>query len=46
MSNVWNLLSLYERGLNAATLPTRQDGYIDCWKGLKKHFNRKRRNPK
>jgi homogentisate 1,2-dioxygenase len=30
----------------AATLPTRQDDYIDCWKGLKKHFSRKRRNPK
>ena len=30
----------------AATLPTRQDDYIDCWKGLKKHFNRKKRNPK
>ena len=30
----------------AATLPTRQDDYVDCWKGLKTHFNRKRRNPK
>jgi homogentisate 1,2-dioxygenase len=30
----------------AATLPTRQDDYIDCWNGLKKHFNRKQRKPK
>ena len=30
----------------AAELPTRQDDYIDCWKGLKKHFNRKQRKPK
>ena len=30
----------------AAALPTRQDDYIDCWKGLKKHFNRKQRKPK
>ena len=29
----------------AAELPTRQDDYIDCWNGLKKHFNRKQRNP-
>ena len=30
----------------AAELPTRQDDYVDCWKGLKKHFNRKQRKPK
>jgi homogentisate 1,2-dioxygenase len=30
----------------AAELPTRQDDYIDCWNGLKKHFNGKQRNPK
>ena len=30
----------------AVELPTRQDDYIDCWKGLKKHFNRKQRKPK
>jgi homogentisate 1,2-dioxygenase len=30
----------------AATLPTRQDDYIDCWNGLKKHFNRRQRKPK
>jgi homogentisate 1,2-dioxygenase len=30
----------------AATLPTRQDDYIDCWSGLKKHFNRRQRKPK
>jgi homogentisate 1,2-dioxygenase len=30
----------------AAELPTRQDDYMDCWKGLKKHFNRKQRKPK
>ena len=30
----------------AAELPTRQDDYIDCWNGLKKHFNRKQRKPK
>jgi homogentisate 1,2-dioxygenase len=30
----------------AAELPTRQDDYADCWKGLKKHFNRKQRKPK
>jgi homogentisate 1,2-dioxygenase len=29
----------------AAELPTRQDDYIDCWKGLKKHFNDKQRKP-
>jgi homogentisate 1,2-dioxygenase len=29
----------------AAQLPTRQDDYVDCWKGLKKHFNRKQRKP-
>ena len=28
----------------AAELPTRQDDYVDCWKGLKKHFNRKQRS--
>src|SRR5437016_4479773 len=31
---------------HAAELPTRQDDYVDCWKGLKKHFNRKQRKPK
>jgi homogentisate 1,2-dioxygenase len=30
----------------AAELPTRQDDYADCWKGLKKHFNKKQRKPK
>ena len=30
----------------AAELPTRQDDYIDCWKALKKHFNKKKRNLK
>jgi homogentisate 1,2-dioxygenase len=30
----------------AAELPTRQDDYVDCWKGLKKHFNRKEKQPK
>jgi len=30
----------------AAALPTRQDDYIDCWNGLKKHFNRKQRKLK
>jgi len=30
----------------AAELPTRQDDYIDCWQGLRKHFNRKQRKPK
>jgi homogentisate 1,2-dioxygenase len=30
----------------AAELSTRQDDYVDCWKGLKKHFNRKQRKPK
>jgi homogentisate 1,2-dioxygenase len=30
----------------AAELPTRQDDYMDCWKGLRKHFNRKQRKPK
>jgi homogentisate 1,2-dioxygenase len=30
----------------AAELPTRQDDYADCWKGLKKHFNRNQRKPK
>ena len=29
----------------AAEPPTRQDDYADCWKGLKKHFNRKQRKP-
>ncbi|HWP27526.1 MAG TPA: homogentisate 1,2-dioxygenase [Xanthobacteraceae bacterium] len=29
----------------AAELPTRQDDYIDCWSGLKKHFNKRRRKP-
>jgi homogentisate 1,2-dioxygenase len=31
---------------HAATLPTRQDDYIDCWEGLKKHFSVKRNRPK
>jgi homogentisate 1,2-dioxygenase len=30
----------------AATLSERQDNYIDCWTGLKKHFNPNRRDPK
>jgi homogentisate 1,2-dioxygenase len=30
----------------AAELPTRQDNYMDCWSGLKKHFNRRQRKPK
>jgi homogentisate 1,2-dioxygenase len=30
----------------AAELPTRQDDYADCWKGLRKHFNRRQRKPK
>lgn len=30
----------------AATLDTRQDNYIDCWSGLKKHFDPNRREPK
>jgi homogentisate 1,2-dioxygenase len=30
----------------AAELPTRQDDYADCWKDLKKHFNKKQRKPK
>ncbi|HEX3439956.1 MAG TPA: homogentisate 1,2-dioxygenase [Pseudolabrys sp.] len=30
----------------AATLPERQDDYIDCWTGLKKHFDPNRRDPK
>jgi homogentisate 1,2-dioxygenase len=30
----------------AATLDTLQDNYIDCWAGLKKHFDPKRREPK
>lgn len=30
----------------AATLPTLQDNYIDCWSGLKKHFDPNRREPK
>ena len=29
----------------AAGLDTRQDDYVDCWKGLKKHFDPKRREP-
>jgi homogentisate 1,2-dioxygenase len=29
----------------AATLPERQDDYIDCWTGLKKHFDPNRRDP-
>jgi homogentisate 1,2-dioxygenase len=29
----------------AAELPTRQDDYIDCWSGLKKHFDPNRREP-
>jgi len=30
----------------AATLATLQDNYIDCWSGLKKHFDPNRREPK
>ena len=30
----------------AATLATLQDSYIDCWSGLKKHFDPKQREPK
>ena len=30
----------------AAELPTREDNYIDCWNGLPKLFNRKRRKPR
>ena len=30
----------------AATLETRQDNYIDCWGGLKKHFDPNRLEPK
>jgi homogentisate 1,2-dioxygenase len=30
----------------AATLSERQDNYIDCWSGLKKHFDPNRRDPK
>jgi homogentisate 1,2-dioxygenase len=29
----------------AAGLEQRQDGYIDCWKGLRKHFDPKRQRP-
>ncbi|MCW5680615.1 MAG: homogentisate 1,2-dioxygenase [Xanthobacteraceae bacterium] len=30
----------------AATTPALQDNYIDCWTGLKKHFDPNRREPK
>jgi homogentisate 1,2-dioxygenase len=30
----------------AATLATRQDDYIDCWTGLKKHFDPNRKDPR
>jgi homogentisate 1,2-dioxygenase len=30
----------------AATLATRQDDYIDCWTGLKKHFDPNQRDPR
>jgi homogentisate 1,2-dioxygenase len=30
----------------AAELETLQEGYIDCWSGLKKHFDPSRREPK
>ena len=30
----------------AASLPTLQDDYIDCWNGLNKYFDPKRREPK
>ncbi|MBX3518961.1 MAG: homogentisate 1,2-dioxygenase [Xanthobacteraceae bacterium] len=30
----------------AATSPALQDDYIDCWSGLKKHFDPNRREPK
>ena len=29
----------------AAELDTLQDNYIDCWSGLKKHFNPNKREP-
>jgi homogentisate 1,2-dioxygenase len=29
----------------AAGLPVLQDDYIDCWSGLKKHFDPNRRDP-
>jgi homogentisate 1,2-dioxygenase len=29
----------------AANLDVRQDDYIDCWAGLKKHFKPNRRDP-
>jgi homogentisate 1,2-dioxygenase len=31
--------------LYAAELPELQDGYLDCWQGLKKRFNPNRREP-
>ncbi len=30
----------------AAELPELQEGYLDCWEGLKKHFDPNRREPK
>jgi homogentisate 1,2-dioxygenase len=30
----------------AAALPQLQEDYIDCWEGLKKHFDPDRREPK
>jgi homogentisate 1,2-dioxygenase len=30
----------------AAMLDTLQDNYVDCWSGLKKHFDPNRREPK
>lgn len=30
----------------AASLASRQENYIDCWSGLKKHFDPKQREPK
>jgi homogentisate 1,2-dioxygenase len=30
----------------AATSSSLQDDYIDCWSGLKKHFDPNRREPK
>ena len=30
----------------ASDLATLQDDYIDCWKGLRKHFDPNQREPK
>jgi homogentisate 1,2-dioxygenase len=29
----------------AAQSPARQEGYVDCWAGLRKHFDPARRDP-